>query len=179
MDARVSTSPVLYRRILGASWDKAPPAVRAMHDGVRECHGRARVARGGLLGNLVADIVGFPKAGDDVPVSVTFEPRDDGEIWTRTFAGKSFASVHRKGGDALLLERFGPLCFRIAFTMEPDRMRLTLRGSSVFGVPLPLWLAPRVESYEAEEAGVFVFFDDIRHPLTGRIILYQGWLKPA
>ena len=53
-----------------------------------------------------------------------------------------------------------------------------LRRWSVFGVPLPIWLGPRSDSYETVEGGRFRFHVEIGHKLTGLIVRYQGWLEP-
>ncbi|CAN5208386.1 DUF4166 domain-containing protein [soil metagenome] len=174
--------PPLYRRVLGTSWDALPPEVRAMHDGVTRAEGRARVERGaGLLSRLVAFLLGFPKAGNDVPLSVRFAPSPEGEAWTRSFAGKAFSSDQFAGrgrSERLLCERFGPLTFAMALVTDGRRMRLVLRRWTVFGVPLPMWLCPRSNSYETAEDGRFRFHVEIGHKLTGLIVRYQGWLEP-
>ena len=79
----------------------------------------------------------------------------------------------------LLCERFGPLNFAMALVVEGERMQLVMRRCSLFGVPLPLALAPRIDAYEYVEAGRFRFHVGISHPLTGLIVRYRGWLVPA
>jgi hypothetical protein len=49
----------------------------------------------------------------------------------------------------------------------------------VFGIPLPVVLAPRGDSYEYAENGRFHFHVEIAHPITGLIVSYRGWLVPA
>jgi hypothetical protein len=171
----------LYRRVLGAAWATIPPEVRAMHDGATSAEGRAHVERGtGALSRLAAFLLGFPKAGDDLPLSVRFVLSPKGETWTRTFAGKVFSSDQFAGrvrSARLLCERFGPLTFAMALVMDGSRMRLVLRRWTVFGVPLPMWLCPRSDSYETAEDGRFRFHVEIDHKLTGLIVRYQGWLE--
>jgi hypothetical protein len=53
-----------------------------------------------------------------------------------------------------------------------------LRRWSAFGIPLPLWLAPRPTAFETVENGRFRFHVEISHPLTGLIVRYRGWLSP-
>jgi len=57
-------------------------------------------------------------------------------------------------------------------------MRLVVRRWSLFGIPMPLALAPRGNSYEFAEGGRFHFHVEIRHPFTGLIVGYRGWLVP-
>ena len=107
--------------------------------------------------------------------------RREGETWTRTFAGKAFSSDQFAGrgrSERLLCERFGPLTFAMALVADGLRMRLVLRRWTVFGVPLPMWLCPRSDSYETAEDGRFRFHVEIGHRLTGLIVRYQGWLEP-
>jgi hypothetical protein len=175
----------LYRRLLGEAWAVLPPSLRAMHDvtGAKRAEGRANVERGGgLLSRLAGAMVGFPKAGRDVPVALQFEASKGEERWRRTFAGTSFASLQSEGSgrsEHLLVERFGPLSFGIALVVEGDRLRLMVRRWSVLGIPLPLWLAPGGEAFEHEEEGRFRFHVEIAHPLTGLIVRYRGWLVPT
>jgi len=172
----------LYRRLLGACWDTLPPEIRAMHDGVTLAEGCARVERGkGLLSRLTALLLGFPEAGNDVPLTVRFDPSPEGETWTRSFAGKAFSSEQfagRGGSERLLCERFGPLTFAMALVVDGTRMRLVLRRWTAFGVPMPMWFCPRSDSYETVEDGRFRFHVEISHKLTGPIVRYRGWLAP-
>jgi hypothetical protein len=174
----------LYRRLLGEAWDSLPAPLQAMHDldGELIAEGIAEVERGhGLLARLVARIVGFPQAGKSIPVKVAFRARDGREHWQRTFAGDQFASIQEQGRgrfEHLLCERFGPLVFGMALVLEDGRLRLIVRRWSAFGIPLPRSLAPTGNSYEFAQDGRFHFHVEIRHPHTGLIVGYRGWLIP-
>jgi uncharacterized protein DUF4166 len=174
----------LYRRLLGEAWNLLPAPLQAMHDLDREltAQGVAVVERGkGWLARLAARVIGFPQAGQDVPVTVSFRVRDGREHWQRTFAGHSFASIQEQGRgrfDRLLCERFGLLNFGMALVLDEDRMRLVVRRWSLCGIPLPRVLAPRGNSYEFARDGRFHFHVEIGHPLTGLIVGYRGWLVP-
>src|SRR5262249_33295385 len=98
-----------------------------------------------------AAAIGFPDAGEEVPVKVDFRSQDGREIWTRTFGGRSFTSLQDQGhgrDDWLLCEYFGPLKVAMALVVEGGRLRLVARRGSVFGIPMPGALAPRSDSYE-------------------------------
>ena len=174
----------LYRRILGDAYASLPQPLQVMHDLKRELTavGVASVERGtGLLARLAAAVVGFPPAGDDVPVEVAFSLNGGRELWQRNFAGRQFASTQEEGqgrNARLMCERFGPLNFVMALVADGERMRLVMRRWSLFGLPLPLALAPRIHAYEFAEAGRFHFHVEISHPLAGRIVRYRGWLVP-
>ncbi|HVK80612.1 MAG TPA: DUF4166 domain-containing protein, partial [Verrucomicrobiae bacterium] len=173
----------LYQRILGDAWPALPQPVRAMHDKVREADGVARVERGSNpLAWFAGMMMSFPPARPETPVRVHFDTSEREEIWTRTFGAHRFRSAQYEGNgrwERLLVERFGALAFAMALVRDGDKLRLVMRAWRAFGVPLPLWLAPRSNSYETEEGGVFRFFVEISHPLIGLIVRYQGWLKPT
>ena len=175
------TAP-LYRRILGSAWEDLPLQVRAMHDveGSAAAEGVAEIRRGNNpLAQLAAAIMGFPKAGRDIPVTVAFDVKVGVETWTRSFAGERFSSRQYAGNgrsERLLVERFGPLTFGLALVLENDRLALVMRRWSFLGIPLPLWLCVRSDSYETVENGKFIFNVQISHPLTGLIVHYRGWL---
>jgi hypothetical protein len=173
----------LYRRVLGDAYDTLPPALRRMHDLERHlvAEGRAEVERGnGIIARLVAAAMGFPPAGVDVPVVVDFRRENCREIWRRNFAGSEFASIQEggQGGfDRLLVERFGPAAFGFALVVEAGKLRLLLRRWSLFGLAMPLALAPACDAYEFEELGRFRFLVDLRLKWVGLIVRYQGWLQ--
>ncbi len=175
----------LYRRLLGDAWKWLPAPLQAMHDcrpGLK-AEGVASVERGsGLLSRLAATLVGFPEAGQDVPVQVSFEPTARGEVWTRTFGGKAFSSLQteaRGRSERLLAERFGPLTFALALVVDDEKLFLVVRRWSFFGLPLPAALAPGGMSYEYAADGRFCFHVEIKHVLTGLIVRYRGWLVPC
>jgi hypothetical protein len=174
----------LYRRILGDAYASMPQPWQVMHDLKSELTaiGVASVERGkGLLARLAAAIVGFPPAGDNVPVEVVFRLEDGRELWQRNFAGRRFESTQEEGqgrSARLMCERFGVFSFSMALVVEGERMRLIMRRWTLLGVPLPLALAPRIDAYEHVEAGRFRFRVEISHPLTGLIVRYRGWLVP-
>jgi hypothetical protein len=175
----------LYQRILGAAWDSLPGEIRAMHAGqvTTVAQGRASVERGGSpLARLAAFLVGFPAAAEDTPVRVRFDVLGGAETWTRCFGADSFSSRQFAGrgrSAGLLCERFGLLTFAMALVAQGDRLNLVLRRWHFCGLPLPLWLCPRSDSYEVGEEGRFRFHVNISHPLTGMIVRYRGWLAPA
>ena len=181
---QVPAGAPLYRRLLGDAWDALPAPLRAMHDlatGLTAA-GEATIERGkGLLARCVGWLFGFPPAGKDVPVTVTFTVRDGREIWQRTFGGRSFSSTQEEGRgrfERLLCERFGPFAFAMALVLDEGRMRLVIRRWTAFGIPMPLALAPTGNAYECVEGGRFRFHVEIGHPVTGLIVAYRGWLVP-
>jgi hypothetical protein len=138
------------------------------------------VVRGkGPLAWLIGLVMGFPKAGEGVPVSVRFTDRGGGELWRRTFAGTAFQSVQEDGrgrSEGLVVERFGPIGIHMAVLEEEGRLVLAIRRATLFGVPLPSWLRPGGTAFEHAADGRFNFDVAIRAPLAGLLVHYRGWL---
>ncbi len=175
----------LYRRVLGDAWAALPAPLQAMHDvgGGLRAEGVASVERGsGLLARLVAALFRFPRAGRDVPVRVSFEPRDGREIWRRSFGRDGFTSIQYAGRgrfERLLCESFGPFTFGLALVARDGRLNLIVRRWSFCGIPLPRALAPRGDSSEFVQDGRFNFDVEIVLPMIGRVVRYRGWLVPG
>ncbi len=171
--------------MLGDVWVQLPPAVQRFHDSdaTRLWSGTARVERGdGWLARVVGAVFRFPDAGDNVDVQVRVETSASGEIWTRTFNGRSFSSAltaSETGRGRRLKERFGPFIFEIALTPEDDQLRLAIQRWQFLGISLPAMLAPGGDTHEADSNGQFCFHIEIRHPFTGLIVAYTGTLQPA
>jgi hypothetical protein len=169
--------PPVYARVLGDSWSALPPAVRTMHQ-VRSdagAEGEGRVQRGGSWpARLVATLMRFPPTGT-WPLHVAFAERNGVETWTRDFGGHRFRSRLGAAGEQVE-ERFGPLRFRFDLPAGPEGLAMHLRSWSVFGLDLPLKLAPRIAAREWEEEGRFRFYVDVAMPVIGPVIRYSGWL---
>lgn len=174
-----------YEKIMGDAYAEFHPAIADLHrtDNGRIFTGACTVTRGrNPLSHLVAMVVGFPKSGVDVPVSVTVTPDAKGELWTRDFAGKTFSSHHSMGvgrHSRLITERFGPLAIHMAILTENGDLRIKTQAWSILGIPLPKFLKPGGDVFETQdEKGRFVFHVDLRAPLFGRLCKYEGWLIP-
>jgi Domain of unknown function (DUF4166)/Saccharopine dehydrogenase NADP binding domain len=175
----------IYRQVLGSTFDSLPPLIRQLHDSSspRNWVGKADVTRGKrLVARLIANIVGFPKSGNDVPVTVTFSPENDGELWTRSFGNRRFSSFQASGKGRsrhLLVERFGIATFALALVVENGCLTLIPRSWSVLGIPMPSFLLPRGNSFETEREGEFRFDVTIAVPWIGMIVAYRGALSPG
>src|SRR5712664_2040229 len=131
--AAPKTRTPLYQRVLGDAWIALPPSLMVMHDcqGALNAAGLATVERGSsLLSRFAAYVVGFPETGTNVPLRVSFQTKDGGEIWTRTFAEESFSSFQAEGTgrrDRLLSEKFGRFTFGLALVLDSNKLRLIVR----------------------------------------------------
>ena len=180
-----AATPV-YEKIMGDAYARFHPAIAELHrtgDKVRIFKGQCDVTRGrNPLSHIVAAIMGFPKSGTSVPVTVTVTPDSAGETWERNFDGKTFSSHHSLGTGKWarhITERFGPIRMQMAILEEDGKLRIDTRGWSLFGLLLPRFLKPAGDVYETQdEQGRFVFHVDLKAPLFGRLCKYHGWLEP-
>jgi hypothetical protein len=172
--------PPLYHRVMGERFAALPPAVRAIHEVLRDggAAGEAEVRRGrNPLARFIAWALGFPTEGTH-RLHVAFAERDGGERWTRDFSGRTFSSfLSERGGH--LTERFGLIRFAFDLPSDSAGLRMPIRRWWFGPLPLPLFLAPRSEAREWEEEGRFHFDVPIALPLLGPLVHYRGWLEPA
>ena len=176
----------VYEKIMGEAYARFHPAIAELHrtgDKVRIFKGQCDVTRGrNPLSHIVAAVMGFPRSGKSVPVTVTVTPDAAGETWERNFDGKKFSSHHSLGTGKWarhITERFGPIRMQMAILEEDGKLRIDTRGWSLFGLLLPRFLKPAGDVYETQdEQGRFVFHVDLKAPLFGRLCKYHGWLEP-
>jgi hypothetical protein len=176
-------SAPLYKRILGEAWDTLPAPLAALHNVVAEeqkAEGIARVETGKhMFARLIAALYGFPRAGEHVPLKVSFHRRDGGELWERDFAGRKFSTFQSEGrgyADKLLVESFGPVSFWMALVLKQGELHSVTRRWSVFGIPLPLAFAPNASVYEYADGDDFCFRVEVKHRLMGLLVRYEGKL---
>ncbi|MBX3566273.1 MAG: DUF4166 domain-containing protein [Sphingomonas sp.] len=175
----ISEWPVmpLYARAMGARFAALPAEVQAMHivSGDAGARGEGQVERGRGIAHLIGRIMGFPPAGT-YPVHVAFAERDDKERWTRDFGGHRFRSELSQAGQGVA-ERFGPLRFVFDLPSTGEGLAMVLRGWTLFGMPMPRFLGPRIDAREWVEEGRFRFEVGVRMPLIGAVVRYTGWLE--
>ncbi len=175
----------VYEQVMGEAFTRLHPAIIEQHltgEG-RIYSGACKVTRGrNPLSHIVAAVIGFPKSGTDIPVSVTVVPTATGEKWTRNFGGKKFSSHHslgRKKWARHVTEKFGIIAIHMAILEDAGDLRIEVQGWSIFGFPLPRFLRPGGDVYEThDDQGRFVFHVDLKAPLFGRLCKYEGWLTP-
>lgn len=165
----------------GDSYDLLPTEIKAMHnvDNVLIAKGKADITRDvSPLAQAAAKLFGFPKEGNNVPVTVTFTRTEDGESLLRDFGGETFAtSFYDWPKPGHLVERFGPLWFLIECVCTMQGIDMYIRKIWLWKViPLPMCIAPRIDATERVDNGQYRFDVDIRLPIIGRVIHYKGWL---
>ncbi len=179
-------STIMGNALGEAVFSALPEPLRAFHGpgGHPVWHGRARVENGtSPVARLLQWIIGLPKAGDDIPITVSVDRlKPDGdvaEVWTRNFGGSRFSSRLYLDGQSRLHERFGPVTFRLGAEMRQGRLNLPVVSARFLGIPLPGFLLPRSEATEEVDSdGRFGFDVKLTLPVFGLLVRYAGWLVP-
>ncbi len=177
----MSETRSLFERNL-KDFDKLPYIIRDMHDvEVRvEALGLSNITRGeSWLSNLVANLFGFPKAGENQPIRVVFERHGDSESLLRDYGKEKFISHfadHPEPG--VIYETFGPLWFEVECVCSEQGIDMDIRSCRLWNkIPIPLFFLPRTDATERVSGGKYQFDVDISLPLIGRVIWYKGVLK--
>jgi hypothetical protein len=175
----------LFRHVLGAAWDLLPSPIKRLHStaSVSMYSGRCTVMQGGNpIARAVTALVGFPKAGSDLPINVKLTLEDTSERWVRTVADRTFSSTLTLAtgrSEGLVRERFGPLAADMALVLQGPSLNYVIRRWSLLGIPMPLWLGPKTTATESVDAeGRFHFDVKLWHPFIGSLVHYAGWLCP-
>ncbi len=174
-----SSYPLLFASAVDLA--ALPEALHDLHRliDLRRWSGVARIDRGaGFLSRLAAWVMRFPSAGQGLPVSVVMERQGDTELWTRTFGAHRFRSrLSRPRRGAGLVERFGPLSFRIGLKVDGGRLHYPVVQGWCLGVPLPRCALPVSRTVEGvDDRGRATFDVELSHPAAGLIVRYRGWL---
>lgn len=169
----------LYRRVLGADFDRMPAPVRAVHDftGRYVGAGTANVERGNLLARSIAALLGMPQAGRDRPVRIVIDAMPKGELLSRFYPDttlRTFQSCETRDGQTLLGEKFGPFRLLIALTGHERGCDFRLVRWTLGPIPLPMALAPRLVANERLHNGRHRFLVRISLPLIGLLLGYEG-----
>ncbi len=172
----------VFARALGDNFGTLPAPVQAFHNaGNRTYGGLADITRSrSPYGWLILKLAGFPPAGSAVPVTVTVEESEGDEHWTRDFGDHFTRSIIRfTGVDGIIEERLGLLTLCMKLTASPKGLHYAILSASIFGIDAPRFLLPKSDTWEtADSAGNFHFSVTATAFMAGRLIHYQGSLKP-
>lgn len=163
---------------LGLAFDSLPETIRRAHVGTIRLNGYVRVSRGGPIANLLANVMRLPAAAEQVAMSVEGDHRPDRMIWRRRFGTRTFEScfkLHR----GRLIEALGPFRLQLRLEVQDHRLHYVLERVTLVGVPVPRALAPSLEAWESERGGRYEFAVEVRLPLVGRLVRYEGLLDLA
>lgn len=164
-----------FETCLGAALDQLPETVRRAHIGKIGLIGFARVMRGGIAASLFADAMNLPAAAERVTISVEGEHLPDRMIWNRQFGDRQFRSCFTLDRGRMI-ESLGPFRLRLRLEARDRRLHYVLEHVTLFGLPVPRFLAPQLEAWEGEREGRYDFALEVRLPVIGRLIRYEGLL---
>jgi len=173
----------VFRRVLGADFDRLPPSLRHAHDNKTvRLTGQADVRTYlGAFGAAICWMVGLPRQGAGVPTCVVFTPGAGGTVhWHRDFDGREYTSNFSAGigrNAGRLIEKMGVITVIFALERQGDLLYFEIIGGRLFGIPLPKMLSPRCVAYESEQDGAFMFDITIGLPMFGRLIAYKGAIR--
>lgn len=178
---RALTQLSLYQRVLGGSFDELAPALRSFHaqlEGAR-ARGALEVRRGrGPLARLAAWTIRAPAEGPAVPVDLAVEVHGEREHWVRHFAGRPMITRQWRA-EGMLVEAISLTQLHFELRVQDGAMRFVQRRCVLLGfVPLPSWLAPRIE-VEARGAGPSAWHIsvEIHLPVIGLVTSYAGQME--
>ena len=180
---RVEPSSALYARLLGPAWLDLHPAIRSLHLTAGAATGRFEFLRGrGLAARLACWVLRLPSSATALDVRLTIDRDADSEVWTRAFGRRLLVTTQRELPDGSLAERFGALEFRFHLRVTQGAMTYVQAAAAMtvgrLRVPLPRWIAPRVEAREACVDGETPFVTvGISSPLIGVVMSYEGCIQ--
>ena len=176
-------SIALFPDLLGdEAWQRLPPAVQAMHGSVPQLQANGMADIDGddhLPARWLRHLLGLPLPGPAQALMLIIERHGKREVWTRRFASRRMRStLGRRTGSPLLYEQLGPARLGFALRRDGDDIDWQLRSLHVLGLPLPRALHGKVLSRSGIRDSRYHFSVDVRLPLLGQLIGYQGWLEP-
>ena len=170
----------LYERVLGRGFEKLPPMLRDFHRGAitMRGHGRVVVRCGdGALRRLLARAMGLPRPCEQAMVDLDVTIDGEREIWRRSFDGRPLRTTQWDAGG-LLGERSGPGAFIFKLHADARGLRFEHRRTTLFGVPIPRAIAPRVDADAFVRGDGWDLRVTISIPLLGMIKTYTGHIVP-
>jgi hypothetical protein len=173
------TAATVYQQVLGDRFALLHPLLQAFlgADCVKRAQGRMQVIRsGGWLRNSIATLMGIPPGGPyDVCLEVS--PVPGGERWRRRFGEHALETVQsvRRG---LLAEASGPASLGFELLVQDGGLLFRRRRAWLCGIPLPLWLAPKIEAENMACDGAWSVCVRFGVPVLGEVGRYEGDVGP-
>jgi Domain of unknown function (DUF4166) len=170
----------LFPSLLGVEFAALDPCLRWVHSGdSRKLRGRVTVERGT---NVAAKVLGvvttLPATMTDASIEVRIEVTENGETWTRLFAGHHLMESTLQREQGLLVGRLGPTVLKFRLLVRDGTLDWALEHIAAFGVALPLsWF--RISATIDSRDGRYHFIVNSELRGIGRIVRYEGLLDAA
>jgi hypothetical protein len=174
-------------RWFGSGLAQLHPLLQQLHRQGGRLNGRVTVVYGkglaGWLGRKVATRLGVPPREGPIPLAVHIHSTPQALHWTRVFhGGMAAASIFTPVGawpDGHWVERIGAISVSLRVDTSHGGWRWVPKRTSLCGVPLPRWLAPRLHASKHAIRGEYHFAVRLAHPLLGTLFSYEGTLLPT
>lgn len=119
----------------------------------------------------------MPLAGNDVEVTLGVKRSQAMEVWSRSFGGKPLLTKQwMKRG--LLVEALGLILCLFRLRVEAGVLVFEQVGASVggrrFALPIPSFLAPRIEGRATHDGDRVHVHVRISAPIVGLLVSYEG-----
>ncbi len=165
----------LFVEHMGDEFKKLDPMVQQAHRGKSIIQGIVGVSQGNFLARMICRLLKLPKAGTKVELRVEADHQADIVYWNRNFAGQQMNTRFRRQGD-YVYESLGPV--KLFFYLENKNGALiyNLKRVALWGMRLPLFIAPKLSAFEKACAGKYSFKVLISLPVIGKLIEYHGEL---
>ena len=173
----------LYPRLLGPAWLNLHAAIRSLHLTDDVATGRFEFHRGrSLAARLVCRALRLPSSSTALEMQLAIARDAESERWTRTLGQRLLVTTQRGLPDGTLAERFGALELRFHLHVVEGNLTYVQAGAGLMvgrlRIPLPRWIAPRVEAREAcvDGQGSHVRVE-ISAPGSGLVMSYEGCVQ--
>lgn len=172
------TASSMYQLLMGASFLRLSPSVRAFHRlmGPHVLHGWVQTeAPSTFLARLVARCLGTPLSPSNGAIRFELDAHPDREVWVRHFPTNTMMSRMRLVHGELT-ESVGPT--RLHFCLDEVEGRLVMRLTRLrfLGLPCPRWAMPAIIAEEDGSGNRLEFNVKASFPFVGRVAGYSGYL---
>jgi hypothetical protein len=171
----------LYQRVLGEDFERLPPVLRCFHASTAggRAAGRFRVTRGpGWLRNWLANRIGLPPAGDQMPIRLAVRVEGEREHWCRQFDQHPALKTVQWAQNGQLREAAWPMRFGFRLVLVGDTLRFEQVATWLAGLRLPCALLPRVRAEVTSRAAGWHVCVRVDVPLLGFLAQYEGEMVP-
>lgn len=165
----------LLKTCLGDEYEKLAPLIQVSHLGRTRLEGHADIQRGNPLAQILCLLTGMPRSAKNARFVVEGDHLPEGMRWNRLINGKPMNSWFALD-KGLLVEKLGFIHMSMKLRVEESALIYTIVKTKILGIPIPSFLAPRVEAREEQVGNDYVFQVAVSLPLVGLLIKYAGVL---
>jgi hypothetical protein len=169
----------------GESFGSLHPRLQALHRGNGKLRGPVTFWFGqgvaGAFGRRLARHLGIPDTAGEHELDVDIGHDGTTMWWNRRFdQSHALRSSFRPVGawpDGHWIENTDPMQFTLTVAVVEGGWYWRIVGARLRGVPLPLWLTPRVTAYKRIEDDKYRFHVGFALPIIGAVMSYSGLLE--